>query len=401
MGSVKDLQEVFQFQSRVFGLPVEYFETLIKRDPWFKPENILTLSHAGELISQLQIFPKPVRIGVCSVMAGGIGNVATLPKYRRRGYATKLLREAIQLMKERGYGFSILFTGTPHFYRELKWEVACSDYGYSIPTTKICGKTTGAPQTLYSQIFQKKNLAPVMRMYELVNRGRTLSVVRPRKCWRLQLDHIWNEDLMGFSLVKKHQIAEAYARCIRSRGVLEVVESGYIPNSPHAQLACKVLLTHLGRYAKEANLEGISASVPPDHLLAKQLLDYGASNLSRAHGSLMVRIIDLKGLTEEILTELSDRIRNLDFSGRVRIKTEADEVSLQIKDNEVHLTEPKGREDVYKTSHRVFAQHLTGYLSPQEAFNNDLSQAKPSIVKVVHSLFRTDVPPHMWKPDRF
>lgn len=401
MVSVKDLQEVFQFQSRVFGLPVEYFETLIERDPWFKPENILTLSHAGKLVSHLQIFPKPVRVGDCSVMAGGIGNVATLPKYRRRGYATKLLRKAIQLMKERGYGFSILFTGTPHFYRELKWEVACSDYEYSIPTTKICDKTAGTSQTLYSQIFQRKNLSPVMRMYELINRRRTLSVVRSQKCWWLQLDHNWNEDLMDFSLVKKHRITEAYARCIRSKGVLEVVESGYLPNSPHAPSACKALLIHLGRYAKEANLEGISASVPPDHLLAKQLLNYGASNLSRTHGSLMVRIIDLKGLTEEILTELSNRIRNLDFSGRVRIETEEDEVSLQIKDNEVHLTEPKGREDTYKTSHRVLAQHLTGYLSPREAFNNGLSQAKPSVVKVVHSLFRTDVPSHMWKLDRF
>jgi len=115
----------------------------------------------------------------------------------------------------------------------------------------------------------------------------------------------------------------------------------------------------------------------------------------------MVRIIDLKCLTEKILTELNDRIRNLGFSGRLRIKTEEDEISLQIKDDEVHLTEPKGRDDTYRTSHRILARHLTGHLSPQEAFNNSLSQAKPSVVKVVHSLFRTGVPPHMWKPDRF
>lgn len=401
MVSVKDLQEVFQFQSKVSGLPVEYFETLIKRDPWFEPENILTLSHAGKLVNHLQIFPKPVRVGGCSVMAGGIGNVATLPKYRRRGYATKLLEEAIQLMKERGYGFSILFTGIPHFYRELKWGVACSDYEYSIPTAKICDKATNSSQILHSQNFQRKNLTPVMRMYELVNRGRTLSVVRSRKCWRLQLDYNWNEDPKGFLLIKKRRVVEAYARCVRSRGVLEVVESGYLPNSPYVSSACRALLIHLGRYAREANLERISASVPPDHLLTKQLLDYGASNLSRVHGSLMVRIIDLKGLIEKILTELSDRIRNLDFSGRVRIKTEEDEVSLQIKDNEVHLAEPKGREDTYRTSHRVLAQHLTGHLSPREAFNNGLSHAKPSVVKVIHSLFRTGARPHMWKSDRF
>lgn len=121
----------------------------------------------------------------------------------------------------------------------------------------------------------------------------------------------------------------------------------------------------------------------------------------RAHGSLMVRIIDLKGLTEKILTELSDRIRDLDFTGEIRIKSEEDDVSLQIKDNEVCLTEPKGRGDTYRTSHRVLAQHLTGHLSPREAFTEGLSQAEPSIVKVVHSLLRTDVPPHMWKPDRF
>jgi predicted acetyltransferase len=332
-------------------------------------------------------------------MAGGIGNVATLPEYRRRGFATKLLGRAIQFMRKKKYSLSILFTGIPHFYRRLKWEIASPDYKYLIPVSEI-SKVSRAPATFYPQIFERRDLPTVMRMYELTNRERTLSVLRSKRCWRAQLSHGLDEDPGGFIVIKRQGHARAYARCTKSREALEVIESGYFPNSPDAQSACKALLTNLGGHALETGHEQILVNAPPDHLLVKQLLERRGTNRSRVLGSLMVRIIDLKELAERVLPEFENRIFNTRFSGKIEIRTEEDWVVLKIKRGEVSKVADRGQ-NIYRTSHRVLAQHLTGYLSPREALKRGLARANPSVGKIVDLLFRNRVPSYMWKPDRF
>ncbi|MFQ6085969.1 MAG: enhanced intracellular survival protein Eis [Candidatus Bathyarchaeia archaeon] len=396
----KFLHKVFRFQSEVFSYPAEYFELLVRRNPWFKPEDIVPLFSAGKLVSCLQIFPKPVRIGNRSIMMGGVGNVATLPRYRRRGYATMALKRAIQLMRERGYGLSVLFTGMPDFYRRLKWEVASPHYEYSIATTELCDEVPHVPDEFSPQTMRDEDLPAVLRAYETTNRGRTLSVVRSLECWRRQLKY-GGKDGSCFLVIKKHQNPLGYSRCIKSKKGLEVVEAGFLSDSTDARLACEGLLAHMGRYASGMGLGKISANVPPDHLLARHLLAHGAVDRSRASGNLMARIVDFRGLMESLLPELSNRVSNAGFSGRFSIQTEEDGISLEIKGGEARLTSSRGGVNMYRTSHRVLAQHMTGHLLPLEAFKEGLVQADPSIVKIVDLLFRSDVTPHMWKPDRF
>lgn len=111
--------------------------------------------------------------------------------------------------------------------------------------------------------------------------------------------------------------------------------------------------------------------------------------------------LSISGLIKKILPDLKTRISDAHFAKRLTIRTEEEHVSLQIKDGEIRVMDPREGGDRYETGHRVLAQHLTGYVSPKEAFQRGLVRAEPSIVKIVDSLFRTVLPSYVWKSDRF
>lgn len=55
------------------------------------------------------------------IIVGGIGNVATLEAWRRRGLASELLKVAIQHMRAAGCDASLLY-GIDHFYEPFGWR---------------------------------------------------------------------------------------------------------------------------------------------------------------------------------------------------------------------------------------------------------------------------------------
>ncbi len=103
-------------------VPPRYFETLVLEDPEYDPRYSLVIELDGVFRSHVQIFPRSMMIDGRAVRFGGIGNVGTHPAYRRRGYATRLLRYAIDLMKEEKFEGSLLFTDIPRFYAKLGWS---------------------------------------------------------------------------------------------------------------------------------------------------------------------------------------------------------------------------------------------------------------------------------------
>lgn len=83
----------------------------------------------GKIVSSVQLFGVPVRDEwKGQVMVGAIANVATLPEFRKGGFATRLLRAATEEMKAKGYGWSFLLTGKHSFYERLGWRTIHRSY---------------------------------------------------------------------------------------------------------------------------------------------------------------------------------------------------------------------------------------------------------------------------------
>jgi predicted acetyltransferase len=390
-----EIPEVFQFQAKCYGLPEAHFRELSERDPWFKPGNILLLRSSDEIASCLQIFPKPIRIGSASVTIAGVGNVATHPGYQGRGYATRLLEQAVGLMKDRGYGLSILFTKIHGFYQRLGWGIACPRYKYVIPAAERGHKDSGEFQV---EPLEQDDLNAVMRIHEASNKRRTLSVQRSAGCWQRQLSHRLAEEV-GSVVARKDGGALAYGRFTATPKRLWIIEAGS-PRGDKFEAPFRELLKYARARARERGLDYISAYIPPDIRLADEILKSGGQNKTRSWSGLMVRVVSLERLFKSILPELNERASDKGISGRIQIRTDEGEISLKIEPGGVEVAKT-GSGAPYRVQHPTLAQHLTGYLPPTRALAHGLAQADAATAKLLDALFETEIPPHFWRYDRF
>jgi GNAT superfamily N-acetyltransferase len=98
-----------------------YFRAYLEGDPWFQDRYCQAAVADGRIVSVVIICKRPVRMGSRTLVMGGIGNVATLREYRRRGYSGELLDRCVRVMEEDGFDFSALGTGIHRHYERHGW----------------------------------------------------------------------------------------------------------------------------------------------------------------------------------------------------------------------------------------------------------------------------------------
>ncbi len=77
----------------------------------------------SKIVSSAQLYILTLRDeNVNAVHVGGIANVATLPEYRHRGFASKLIKAAYDDMRAAGCSWSLLYTGIPSFFEQFGWR---------------------------------------------------------------------------------------------------------------------------------------------------------------------------------------------------------------------------------------------------------------------------------------
>jgi GNAT superfamily N-acetyltransferase len=79
----------------------------------------------GKLVCRVGILKRVVSIGDDVVVVGGISGVTTLPEYRKRGYATSLMKVAQRFLREElpaSFGLLICNADLKPFYRRLGWK---------------------------------------------------------------------------------------------------------------------------------------------------------------------------------------------------------------------------------------------------------------------------------------
>ena len=97
--SDEELHDSLECEARTFrggdwALP--FFTAITVQDPWFKLENTRACFLDGKVVSAVQIFERPIRIGSCSIRMGGVGSVGTDPDHRRDGYSNAVLRDSVR-----------------------------------------------------------------------------------------------------------------------------------------------------------------------------------------------------------------------------------------------------------------------------------------------------------------
>jgi GNAT superfamily N-acetyltransferase len=92
---------------------------------WASNDWIVLGSFEGELVSQLCLLKRSILVGGQTLWVGGVGGVATHPRWQKHGFATKILRESETFMRKDicvPFGLLICADETQPVYAHCGWQ---------------------------------------------------------------------------------------------------------------------------------------------------------------------------------------------------------------------------------------------------------------------------------------
>ena len=97
---------------------------LLARLQWSPPDWRVLLRRGDEVVSGLMIVEREIRAGERRVKVAGVGDVATLPQWRRQGYAGMVLERAGAFMRDEldaEFGHLFCAPGLVPYYARFGW----------------------------------------------------------------------------------------------------------------------------------------------------------------------------------------------------------------------------------------------------------------------------------------
>jgi len=218
--SHREWLEVLDVLDRAFTeTPYTYFERHLFYDPTLEYSHTRILLEGGRIVSTVQIFPRTLYYKGQQIPFGGLGNVGTDPAYRRRGYASRLVRDAIAQMKSQGFPLSLLFTGINPFYEH---------FGYvTVPRTRyiLRAHQLSYPTNSVRVFDRHRDFQKVQRIYEHFNRNRIGPVVRDETYWKA-LFRLVDESPDLFLVLEEKGEVVAYIRSKITGHAVHILEFG-------------------------------------------------------------------------------------------------------------------------------------------------------------------------------
>lgn len=156
----QDLPRVQALWETGFGNEEPYTGWYFRR-VW-RSERTLLYENEGRPVSSLQLAPYRLSLAGRSVSAAYIVGVVTEPDCRGRGYASRLLRRALNDLERQGAELALLYTDIPGFYeplgftccyhlRQLRFPAA-DEAGPLWPATQPAGKALDHCQSVYCRM---------------------------------------------------------------------------------------------------------------------------------------------------------------------------------------------------------------------------------------------------------
>jgi len=368
----------------------------------------------GEEASECWIVPLTIRLGVATVRIDGIGGVATKPAYRLRGYASRVLRRALEEMTAGEAALTMLY-GIPNFYHRFGYVTAGPEYALFLYDVQ---REEPLPSGWQVRQFTPPDLPAVQRLYEQATALATGAVVRGEdsQTWRqlLETPGKYPQDECWVAVSPAGNV-EGYAwRARWCWSIWDVLEREFPEALPFGEVvagtpgAADTLLALCSRRAAEEGKEEALIPVPPDSVVALAARYRNARHvqLYSANGGSMVRTLDVQRLLRALQPELNRLIRQAGYAEPpccLTIRTELGEGTLCLHEDGVTLGEPasSGSERfVVEMSQGTLARLALGF-APAEDLCARLETPIPERVVALLSLLFPPRYQHAYLPDRY
>lgn len=329
-----ELESAFEIWPAVFPENQAFFQDRLDNDPTYAMDTTWIAKLDGNIAAAIQIFPYWMWCGSQRLKVGGIGSVATLPEYRRRGLAQDILRLQSRWMKAHGYDLSLLFTGINSFYEQVGWRTL-EDKQFVLDCSRIPNLSQPTDYTVSS--FQSNDLPAVMDIYESFNRYRTASMIRSKEYWLGQFS--WNVvEPAEFLIAKKDLKSIAFMRFKRTQnGELLIKDCCYLPGEE----AAVFLLLHVCLKSAETPTTKLHAKLPADHIMSQWFQTWQATSEEVSH--VMWKVFDVAGLLQKLSGTFTERVKSAreefhrELPFRLLIRSQASEVLVSIREQYVEV----------------------------------------------------------------
>ncbi|NSW80274.1 MAG: GNAT family N-acetyltransferase [Chthonomonadetes bacterium] len=366
----------------------------------------------GEDASWCWIVPFTIRIGAATVRMDGIGGVETKPEHRLKGYASRVLRRAVEEMTAGDAGITMLY-GIRDFYHRFGYVTAGPEYALFLPS--LSGETS-YPAGWSVREFTSQDLPAVQAVYERATALATGVAVRAKDggIWQKMLEApgSYPQDELWVAVSPDGEIEGYVWRARWCWSIRYILESEF-PNAlawgeviALSPPAADALLTFCRRRAKEEGKEETLLPIPPDSVLAHaaRYADCRAVQMYSENGGSMVRVLDTWRLLKSLEPELSRQMRATASNvpaRRLTIRTECGQASLHVSSSGVEvLPEGAAPQEVVVIPQGTLARLALGFAPVGDLCARLPEPPTDGVTALLEALFPSRYQ-HMYLPDRY
>ncbi len=245
----------------------------------------------GALFTSVGVTPYTVRFAGRQVLMGGVGGVATLPAYRRKGGVRACMQAALQDMFEEGFLFSALYPFSSAYYTQFGYEKGAPRLLWTLPLAKL--KPSSAPGKV-RQLLPGSDLAPLTCVYERFFAGFNLSSVSRKYRPDLDIAKLFNKQ--SYIFVYENTAGDPRGFMITSRdGRVMDCERNFCKEGDFLFLDAEAFLALTGfvKSAYSANYDSLRFSLPASLGLDSLVTESRGTGCSR-NWEEMLRVVNVE-----------------------------------------------------------------------------------------------------------
>ncbi len=393
-----------------------------QEDPLYEPSDRLVVKSGHQIISHLRLTQREMLFGELVLPVAGMWDVATLPEFRGRGYATELLEAADRKMQQDGAIMGLLRTKIPKFYARRGWTV-CGRHCFSTSAprdilsylsaaemdqarhldARLANliQLDGARPQMNIRLWRHVERGALMRLYRGNTQGSYGALVRNDAYWR------WLISRRGYDRIyvaiegpNKLELDDAMVPIVGYAAMKEgrIAELMTVPDHPRA--ASQLLARACGD-AIERDYHTVRLDAPPGHPLHQTIeLAGGRFRYEEVAGGevFMVKLFDPLALLKMLLPQIHQRAKAAELARpcELGIRYDGEKLRLVVSRRGVKLAAGKLGRSYLKCNRGILTQLLLGHLKAKAAAECGRLEASTQVAAETASVLFPPLP--FWRP---
>jgi len=180
-GELDGLLLCFQDAFGVDDPSISVVRNSLVNDPYFHPDRVRVGVLNGRIVSHVVILHRGVYVGPQVITVAGITAVATHPDYQRQGFGSRVVEDAVRLVRQQGYDMAMLTTRLPDFFARFGFREVPKVDGFECPSAALTRLETDGYAV--APLDYSRDWRTISSVYQLYSVGQTGMQVRDQRFW--------------------------------------------------------------------------------------------------------------------------------------------------------------------------------------------------------------------------